>query len=191
VRAKCQFEHLKKTRLGNLNLGIEKLERCFNLMHIWLGKSDINFIDPKYQDELSSQEERAFNGDEYEFELKGKVSILAGDSGTGKSTLVDLVADLKKPLTDMVLECDLPCTALSQEPQKWDDELQSNSVLFIDDAHPFLASEDIAKIRESNCYFVIASRDAPVDYNSDNVFKIASSGNYHTLELLPDFSALQ
>jgi hypothetical protein len=139
---------------------------------------------------LGSKDDLIYPGDEYEFELSNRLSFLVGDSGTDKSTLIELVKD-SECHSDVSLDCDLPCAVLSGNSKLWDSQLSLKNVVFIDEYHLFLATDYIPRVRRANCHIVVVCRESHLDYpyDFDNIFKIVSSGacgTYHALELCGD-----
>lgn len=54
-------------------------------------------------------------GTKYTFTIKRNITIVRGDSGTGKTTLFDMVADYMRTgeQSGVSLQCDCPCVALT------------------------------------------------------------------------------
>lgn len=98
---------------------------------------------------------------QYKFVLNRNITILQGDSATGKSTLIDMVEQhqLYGQDSGINISCDKQCTVLSGV--RWEENLAQirDSIVFIDEGSSFIRSEDFARaIQGSDNYYVIASR---------------------------------
>ena len=74
-------------------------------------------------------------GTKYTFTIKRNITIVRGDSGTGKTTLFDMVADYMRmgEQSGVSLQCDCPCVALTD--YDWRNQLSSvhDSIVFVDE----------------------------------------------------------
>lgn len=75
-------------------------------------------------------------GTKYTFTIKRNITIVRGDSGTGKTTLFDMVADYMRTgeQSGVSLQCDCPCVALTD--YDWRNQLLSvhDSIVFVERA---------------------------------------------------------
>lgn len=124
-------------------------------------------------------------GIQYKFEIHRKYTIIRGDSGTGKTTLVNLISDavIRKTAN---LSCDAPCVVLPEINWELNLSAISNTIVFIDEEHPALVNgQQLAKLmmKSDNCY-VIISRDKMswIPYSYQEIYKIKTSGKFHFLE---------
>lgn len=125
-------------------------------------------------------------GTKYSFNIRRNITIIRGDSATGKTTLFDMVADHTRlgDASGVSIQCNRPCVALTDFD--WKNQLEGfrNSIVFIDEGLKDLLSDDFARsVRGSSNYFVIISRaDIPsLPYSVDEVYGIKTSGKYHSL----------
>ncbi|WP_322155278.1 hypothetical protein [Paratractidigestivibacter sp.] len=125
-------------------------------------------------------------GTKYQFTVRRNITVIRGDSGTGKTTLFDMVADHMRygEQSGVSLQCDRPCVALTD--MDWRSQLAGfqDSIVFIDEGLKDLLSHDFAQaVRGSSNYFVIIARaDLPsLPYSVDEVYKIKTSGKFHSL----------
>ena len=92
-------------------------------------------------------------GTKYTFTIKRNITIVRGDSGTGKTTLFDMVADYMRTgdQSGVSLQCDCPCVALTD--YDWRNQLSSvhDSIVFVDEGLKEIHSE-IYKIKTSGKY---------------------------------------
>ena len=83
----------------------------------------------------------------YEFELRRNLTIIRGDSATGKTTLVDMVRDFVNHSsgTPVDLVCDKHCYVL--EGALWKEQLSgiSDGIVFIDEGKEFVKTVDFAE----------------------------------------------
>lgn len=119
----------------------------------------------------------------FEMEFSRNITILKGDSATGKTTLVDMIAEyiLNGSDTGINLSCDCPCRVITGNT--WAEQLRdiSGSLVFIDEGNRFVASEDFARIiRETDNYYVIVTRESlsNLPYSVTEIYGIHSSGKY-------------
>ena len=123
----------------------------------------------------------------YDFEIKRNITIIKGDSATGKTTLVDMIREYYENGADSGVEliCDVTCGVL--EGRGWKAQLASfhNSILFIDEGNSFVTSQEFAEaVQGSGNYFVIVTREnlAMLPYSVTEIYGIRDSGKYGTLK---------
>lgn len=123
----------------------------------------------------------------YDFELRRNLTIIRGDSATGKTTLIDMIRDyVNHPSGSPVeLVCDKSCFVL--EGSLWKGQLNeiSDSIVFIDEGNEFIRTgEFAAKIQKTDNYYVIVSREAlpTLPYSVEEIYGIRTSGKYGTLK---------
>ena len=123
----------------------------------------------------------------YEFTISRNITIIRGDSATGKTTLLDLLNsyDRDGESSGVLVKCDVPCVVISG--QRWEENLQviHNSIVFIDECNRFIKSEDFAvRVKESDNYFVIVTRDdlPNLPYSVKEIYGIRESGKYAGLK---------
>ena len=123
----------------------------------------------------------------YEFTISRNITIIRGDSATGKTTLLDLLNayDRDGESSGVLVKCDVPCVVIGG--QRWEENLQfiHNSIVFIDECNRFIKSEDFAvRVKESDNYFVIVTRDdlPNLPYSVKEIYGIRESGKYAGLK---------
>jgi len=123
----------------------------------------------------------------YEFELRRNLTIIRGDSATGKTTLVDMVQEYTSNPSGSPVEliCDKPCFVLSGP--LWKEQLSGmrDSIVFIDEGNEFVKSDDFAReIQKTNNYYVIVSREglANLPYSVEEIYGIRESGKYASMK---------
>lgn len=122
----------------------------------------------------------------YDFEIRRNLTIIQGDSATGKTTLVEMIRESRlDPKSGITISCERPCRVI--EGDLWKEQLSyiSNSILFIDEGASFVETEEFAvAARNSSNYFVIVTREnlEMLPISVEEVYGIRSSGKYGTLE---------
>lgn len=123
----------------------------------------------------------------YEFEVKRNLTVIRGDSATGKTTLVDMIQEhVNNPAGSSVeLHCDKACQVLSGI--LWKEQLSGirDSIVFIDEGNEFVKSDDFAReIRLTDNYYVIVSRESlsALPYSVEEIYGIRTSGKYGALK---------
>lgn len=123
----------------------------------------------------------------YEFEVKRNLTVIRGDSATGKTTLVDMIQEhVNNPAGSPVeLHCDKACQVLSGI--LWKEQLSGirDSIVFIDEGNEFVKSDDFAReIRLTDNYYVIVSRESlsALPYSVEEIYGIRTSGKYGALK---------
>lgn len=123
----------------------------------------------------------------YEFELRRNLTIIRGDSATGKTTLVDMI---RTHMNDgesgpVTLNCDKSCYVV--EGNLWKGQLDNiqDSIVFIDEGNEFVRTKDFAcAIQQTDNYYVIVTREGlpALPYSVEEVYGIRTSGKYGTLK---------
>ncbi len=123
----------------------------------------------------------------YDFEITRNITIIRGDSATGKTTLVDMVRDYYENGVEsgVELQCDKTCTVLGG--RTWAQQLSTmqDSIVFIDEGNDFVMGDAFAAtIKNTDNYYVIVTREgiASLPYSVDEIYGIRNSGKYGTLK---------
>ena len=123
----------------------------------------------------------------YDFELRRNLTIVRGDSATGKTTLVDMIRDyVNNPSgTPVELVCDKKCQVL--EGALWKEQLSgiADSIVFIDEGNEFIKTLEFAsEIQKTDNYYLIITREAlpSLPYSVEEIYGIRTSGKYGTLK---------
>lgn len=123
----------------------------------------------------------------YDFEIKRNITIIRGDSATGKTALVDMIREYYENGEDSGIElsCEKNCSVL--EGRNWEANLAllENTIIFIDEGNSFVSSKEFAKaVQDSSNYYVIVTREslATLPYAVDEIYGIRNSGKYGNLK---------
>lgn len=135
---------------------------------------------------------------QYKFTVHRNITILRGDSATGKTTLIDMIASYQnlKEESGVTIICDKPCVVLSE--QDWEYRLSRihDSIIFIDEGPRFVRTKEFANaIEHSDNYYVIATRNPlyNLPYSVKEIYGIKNkSGNRYqsTKRLYSEFVKL-
>ena len=119
----------------------------------------------------------------YEFEIKRNITIIKGDSATGKTTLINMIRQFANlgNASGIEIECDAPCTVL--EGNLWQMLLKnlSGNIIFIDEENQFIRQQEFAElVKASDNYFVIITRENlyNLPYSVEEIYGLYSSGKY-------------
>lgn len=123
----------------------------------------------------------------YDFEIKRNITVIRGDSATGKTALVDMIREHFEngDASGVELSCDKECTVL--EGRTWAGQLSEmrGCIVFIDEGNDFVMNNDFAAaIQETDNYYVIVTRESipSLPYSVDEIYGIRDSGKYGTLK---------
>lgn len=124
---------------------------------------------------------------QYKFTVRRNITIVRGQSATGKTTLVDMIRDCNENGIDsgVTIRCARDCVVLSGQNWQRDIVELENCIVFIDEGHNFVLSQDFAKaIRNSSNYYVIVTRERleNIPYSVDEIYGIRTSGKYAELK---------
>ena len=124
---------------------------------------------------------------QYKFTVRRNITIVRGQSATGKTTLVDMIRDCNENGIDsgVTIRCERDCVVLSGRNWQRDIAELENCIVFIDEGHNFVLSQDFAKaIRNSSNYYVIVTRERleNIPYSVDEIYGIRISGKYAELK---------
>ena len=123
----------------------------------------------------------------YNIEIKRNLTIIRGNSATGKTTLVDMIREYAEngENSGINLSCKCPCVVL--EGQSWQSVLPDyqNSIVFIDEGNTFVTTKEFAHaIQHTTNYYVIITRDAlpMLPYSVEEIYGIRISNKYAALK---------
>ena len=119
----------------------------------------------------------------FEFDIKRNITIVRGDSATGKTTLVSLIDTYDRLGSDSGVEVSCSKRCLTVNNSNWESILNSVSecIVFIDEENTIIKSDDFArKIKDTNNYYVIITREnlPNLPYSVEEIYGIHTSGKY-------------
>ena len=111
----------------------------------------------------------------YDFTIHRNITVIRGDSATGKTTLLDMLTAYATAGAESgtTVNCEKNCTVLTG--MDWKNRLAGihDSLVFMDELARFTASEDFAAaIRNTDNYYIIVSREplANLPYSVDEIY---------------------
>lgn len=126
----------------------------------------------------------------YSFELVRNITVVQGKSGTGKTTLYDMIAAYSrlKEKSSVQIVCDKPCIALRPDSD-WKVALKgiNESIVFIDEESDYVSTIEFASvIKKTNNYYVFFTRESlhNLPYSVEEIYEIHTSGKMHTFKKL-------
>ena len=125
-------------------------------------------------------------GLKYSFEIRRNITIIQGDSATGKTTLIELLADYKRlgPGQGITISSDVPVYVYTGDNTNWKHELEivSGSLVFIDEDYTFIFTREFAEyLPTTDNYYIFITRKPiyQLPYSTDEIYGIRTSGKYH------------
>lgn len=123
----------------------------------------------------------------YELDIRRNITIIRGDSATGKTKLINLLeqAATFEESSGVEVLCQRPCRTL--RGNDWNLVLPNihEQIIFLDEENKFVKSQEFAAmVKASDNYFVIVTReDLPnLPYSVDEIYGLHTSGKYHDLK---------
>lgn len=99
----------------------------------------------------------------FELRLERNITILSGDSATGKTTLVGMIRDYEEDgrSSGVTVQSHKPCRVLTNADWQYRLASITDSIVFLDEGNPFVKSEAFARtIQGSSNYYVIITRES-------------------------------
>lgn len=123
----------------------------------------------------------------YDFEIRRNITVLQGDSATGKTTLLELINDYYElgPDSGIELTCDVECAVVGGRDWKTSLIGVENRIIFIDEGNSFVLSDEFASlVKNSTNYYVIVSREGlpNLPYSVEEIYGIRTSGKYGSIK---------
>lgn len=147
---------------------------------------------------------------QYEFVIKRKITRVTGESATGKSELVRVLADAENPRSGITVACKYTCRVLTDDAFRAVNEdilnacgmtanhssagfydtmrnmlgRYDNCLFFADEDFSFLGTEAFALFcKFTDSFFVFFCRDPlhKLPYSYTEIYNMKTSGKYHTL----------
>ena len=113
--------------------------------------------------------------------MERNITILSGDSATGKTTLIEMLRDFEESgrSSGVTVHCKRPCRVLTNAD--WEYRLNGirDSIVFLDEGNAFVKSEAFARaIQNSSNYYVIVTRESlhQLPYSVNAILKLKTTG---------------
>ena len=112
--------------------------------------------------------------------LERNITILTGDSATGKTTLVGMLRDYEEDgrSSGITVHCPKPCRVLTNADWQYRLAGITDSVVFLDEGNSFVKSEAFARaIQGSSNYYVIITRESlyQLPYSVNSILKLKTT----------------
>lgn len=119
----------------------------------------------------------------YDFLIKRNITIFTGDSGSGKTILIDLIREHRRYGSDSGVSVSCGCSCRNLDNEDWEYQLKgiSESIIFIDEGNRFLTTKRFAELAlKSDNYFVFATREKlpMLPYSVQEIYGFRKSGRY-------------
>lgn len=119
----------------------------------------------------------------YEFEIKRNITIIQGDSATGKTTLINMLRQAENlgESSGVDVLSNVPCRILEGVSWKLILKNTAGTIFFIDEENAFINTEEFAaEIRGSDNYFVLITRENlyNLSYSVEEIYGLYASGRY-------------
>lgn len=123
----------------------------------------------------------------YEFVIRRNITIIRGDSATGKTLLIDMIDRYynKKSSTELKIHCDKICRTVGGADWELIIKNTRDSIIFLDESNAFIRTKKFAElIKNTDNYYVIVTRnDLPaIPYSVDEIYGLRESGKYRGLK---------
>lgn len=124
----------------------------------------------------------------YDFVIRRNITIINGNSATGKTTLVEGIAQASGGVKGYSLVCDVPCKTINATAEL--DEFlyqvgkrrEEECIAFMDeDCSDYYCTKEFAKlVNGAKCYFVIIGRDVlkELPYSIKEIYSLEEIGKY-------------
>lgn len=120
---------------------------------------------------------------QYKFTITRNVTILRGDSATGKTTLINMISAYQqdKESSGVTVLCEKECVVLTSYNWQLILSQTNDKIVFIDEGASFVKTEEFANlIKKSSNYYVIATRTSlfNIPYSIKEIYGIKNkAGN--------------
>lgn len=131
---------------------------------------------------------------EYNLDIKRNVTVIKGNSGTGKSTLVEMI-NLEKTIgkaSGVFIKCDVPITIIDRRSD-WKSTLSNNKpeILLVDEGQDIVNDKKFVDLfYKSGKYIIIISRQKLTyfEYSIDSIVELKEEKKYDTDVIINKFN---
>lgn len=129
---------------------------------------------------------------QFKLTINRNLTIIQGNSATGKTTLLDMVAIHEElgPQSGVMVSCKVHCRTISGKNWRRDLKKIANSIVFIDEGSTFVRTEEFAcEAKHGSNYYVIVARESPhqLPYSVDEIYGLKNTNR--TTTKYPVYSA--
>ena len=122
----------------------------------------------------------------YECDLRRNITVIQGDSATGKTSLIELFELYIRNGAGggVSLQSDVPCLVYNGSNDRWQNFFEGleDSILFFDEDYTFIHSEEFSRMmQKTGHYYVFITRKplSNLPYSIQEIYGIRTSGKYH------------
>lgn len=120
----------------------------------------------------------------YEIEFNRKVTIIQGDSGTGKTKIIETIKELEFNGTASMFTSNGVKVYILERASMWDTSIKNseNTLFIIDEECSWVLSRYFAElVHNSDNYFIIISRDPikSLNYSYEEIYEMKNSGKFN------------
>ena len=118
----------------------------------------------------------------YDFTISRNITIIRGDSATGKTTLIEMIrAYNEQEDSGITIKCEKPLVVVYGK--NWQEQIEetSGSIVFLDEISRFTKSKEFAEtIKGTDNYYVIVTREklSTLPYSITEIYGIRTNGRY-------------
>ena len=118
----------------------------------------------------------------YDFTISRNITIIRGDSATGKTTLVEMIRTYNEQEdSGITIKCEKPLVVVYG--RNWQEQIEkiSGSIVFLDEISRFTKSKEFAEtIKGTDNYYVIVTREklSTLPYSITEIYGIRTNGRY-------------
>ena len=123
----------------------------------------------------------------YEFTIKRNITVIRGDSASGKTTLLEMLDNYVRLgyESGISMECDVPVDTYMADDRRmdWRTRLEASegSIVFIEEMNSFIRTREFAEyIAHSDSYYVLVTRWSlkNMSYSVEEIYKLTEKGRY-------------
>ena len=122
----------------------------------------------------------------YEFTIRRNITVIKGNSATGKTTLLELIREYNEQEdSGVIVQSEKPCVVVYGRDWKEQLERISGCIVFIDESGRFTKSKEFSQtIQGTDNYYVIVSREKldNLPFSIEEIYGIRESGRYNGLK---------
>lgn len=123
----------------------------------------------------------------YNFTIRRNITIIKGNSATGKTTLVEMIREYYESgeSSGITLHCERECRVLTGRDWKILLSTVHENIIFIDEDNAFLPTKEFAEaVKASDNYYVLVTREGlpNLPYSTEEIYGIRESGKYVSLK---------
>ena len=117
----------------------------------------------------------------FDFTIKRNITVVRGNSGTGKTTLYEMIAAFTRLGMNSGVQITSQKQCVSLVDLDWQNQLDhlNDCIVFIDEGSEYISTYEFAqKIKNSTNYYVIFTRENldQLPYSIDEIYEIKTSG---------------